>query len=62
MGPHISTEAAKVQNYRILKIRNISVSSLQQLILKHSKKPLFSFFGTEKINILKINLVLGKIK
>jgi K+-transporting ATPase ATPase C chain len=59
--PHISVHAAKVQVKRIAQVRNLSESTLQQLIEKHTEKPLLGLFGTERINVLKLNLDLDNL-
>lgn len=58
LDPNISVEGAKVQVKRIAKVRNISEEKLLQLIDSQTEKPLFGLFGTSKINVLKLNLVL----
>ena len=62
LDPHISVQAAKVQVKRIAAIRNITENSLEQLIQKHIEKPLLGLFGTERINVLKLNLELDNLK
>ena len=62
LDPHISVQAAKVQVLRISKIRNIDTSSLNELIDKHTEKPLFNLFGRKKINVLKLNIALDELK
>ena len=62
LDPHISVQAAKIQVKRISEIRNISESSLVELIEKHTEKPLLGLFGTERINVLKLNLDLDNLK
>lgn len=61
LDPHISVQAAKVQVPRISKMRNVPEETLQQLIVKQTESPLFGLFGTEKINVLKLNLELDRI-
>jgi K+-transporting ATPase ATPase C chain len=61
IDPHISVQSAKIQVKRISEIRNISENTLEQLIDKHTEKPLLGFFGTEIINVLKLNLVLDQL-
>lgn len=61
LDPHISLQAAKVQVKRIAAIRNVSEDSLEELLEKHTEKPLFGLFGTERINVLKLNLDLDKL-
>lgn len=60
--PNISVEAAMIQIYRIAKIRNLPVESLKSLVNNNIEHPLFGLFGTEKINVLKLNLALDKLK
>lgn len=62
LDPHTSVQAAKVQVKRIALIRNISEKTLLQLIDDNTEKPLFSMFGTERINVLKINLELDNLQ
>ena len=61
LDPHISVQAAKIQVKRIAKIRNVSEDVLEQLINKHTEKPLLGLFGTERINVLKLNLDLDNV-
>ncbi len=62
LDPHISVQAAKVQLKRIARVRNISENTLEQLIEKQTEQPLLGFFGTERINVLKLNLDLDHLK
>ncbi len=62
LDPNISVQAAKIQVKRIAKIRGISESNLQQLIVNNTEKPLAGMFGPEKINVLKINIALDNLK
>ncbi len=62
LDPHISVQAAKVQVKRISKIRGIPEANVQQLILSNIEKPSFGLVGTEKINVLKLNLALDDLK
>ena len=61
LDPNISVQAALVQVKRIAGIRKTSESSIHQLIQQQIEKPLLGLFGTEKINVLKLNLALDKI-
>ena len=61
LDPHIAVQAAKVQVKRIAAIRRISEDKLEQLIEKNTEKPLFGLFGTERINVLNLNLELNKL-
>ncbi len=62
IDPNISVQAAKVQVKRIAKIRNINENTINQLIEQETEQPLFGLFGTEKINVLKLNLALDNLK
>jgi K+-transporting ATPase ATPase C chain len=62
LDPNISVQAAKVQIKRIANIRNIADETLFQLIEQQTEKPLLGLFGTEKINVLKLNIALDDLK
>ena len=61
LDPNVSVQAAIIQVKRIAKIRNINENTLLQLIELHIEKPLLGIFGTEKINVLNLNLALDKL-
>lgn len=62
LDPNISVQAARVQVKRIAKIRHLSEERLMSLIDEQTEKPLLGLFGTEKINVLKLNLALDDLK
>lgn len=62
LDPHISVYGAKVQVVRIAKVRNIREENINQLIEQQIEKPLLGLFGTEKINVLKLNLALDNLR
>ena len=62
LDPHISVQAAQVQVKRIAKIRSIAEGNIQQLILSNTEKPLLGMFGTERVNVLKLNIALDNLK
>ena len=62
LDPDISPEAAYVQVPRIAKARNIEASKLNDLIAENIQQPLLGLFGTEKINVLKLNIALDNTK
>lgn len=62
LDPNISVQAAKVQVKRIATVRNIKEEALNQLIEQQTEKPLLGLFGTEKINVLKLNLAMDNLK
>jgi K+-transporting ATPase ATPase C chain len=60
LDPNISVQAAKVQIARIAKIRNLAEKDVQLLVDQQIEKPLFGLLGSEKINVLKLNIALDK--
>lgn len=62
LDPDISPSAAYVQLTRIAKARNISKENIRSLIVKQIQKPLLGFLGTEKINVLQLNIELDKLE
>ena len=61
LDPNISVQAAKVQAKRIAKIRNISDTLINQLIEQQTEKPFLGLFGTEKVNLVNLNLQLDHL-
>ncbi|GHM98899.1 potassium-transporting ATPase KdpC subunit [Cytophagales bacterium WSM2-2] len=62
LDPHISPAAAYVQIKRIAKVRNLDEAKLKSLVDVAVEKPLMGLFGIEKINVLKLNIELTKLK
>jgi K+-transporting ATPase ATPase C chain len=62
LDPNISVEGAVVQVKRIAQIRDINERTIYQLIEKQTEQPLLGILGTQKINVLELNLALDKIK
>lgn len=65
LDPHISPEAATLQVNRISKARSFNETqktNLELLIKDMTENPQFSFLGEVRINVLKLNLELDKIK
>ena len=62
LDPHISPQAAVIQIDRIAKIRNLSKDKLTQLVENQTNKPLLGIFGTETVNVLKLNISLDELK
>jgi len=62
LDPHISPKAAMIQVSRIAKVRKISVEELKILVNNLIEKPLLGMFGPARINVLKLNIVLDKLK
>jgi potassium-transporting ATPase KdpC subunit len=62
LDPNISVQAANIQVKRIAKIRGIAEANIKQLIINNTEKPLLGLLGTERINVLKLNIALDDIK
>ena len=62
IDPDISPQTALIQIPRVAKARNLSKEKIKELVEKHIDKPLFGLFGPEKVNVLKLNISLDKIK
>ena len=56
LDPHISRQSAVIQIPRIAKARNVQESELMKLVESNIEEPVLGIFGTERINILKLNI------
>lgn len=62
LDPHISIEGALIQADRIAVARNIPVEKINAVVEQQAEGPLMGMFGPEKVNVLKLNIELDKIK
>lgn len=62
LDPHISPQGAYIQISRVAKSRNLNEEQLKILVTNNIEKPLFGLFGTERVNVLKLNLALDILK
>lgn len=62
LDPHISVQGAYVQVKRIAKTRNLPEEKVKVLVSQHIEKPLLGLFGTEKVNVLSLNIALDELK
>jgi potassium-transporting ATPase KdpC subunit len=60
LDPDISRQAAYVQIARIAKLRGMTEDAVRVIVDQHIDHPLLGFMGTEKINVLKLNIDLDK--
>ena len=60
LDPHISSQSAFVQIKRIAQARHISPEEVRQIVEQQIEKPFLGIFGTEKINVLKLNVALDE--
>jgi K+-transporting ATPase ATPase C chain len=61
LDPHISVQAAMIQVKRIARVRDLPEERIQQLVTKYIEKPLLGSLGTERINVLKLNIELDNL-
>ncbi|QES88367.1 K(+)-transporting ATPase subunit C [Rhizosphaericola mali] len=62
LDPDISIQGATIQVARISKVRNLPEEKVMNLIHENIEKPFLGLFGTEKINVLKLNIALDNLK
>lgn len=62
LDPDISVQGAYAQVERIAKTRHISRDRIKTLVERQIQKPLLGLFGPEKINVLKLNIELDRLK
>jgi potassium-transporting ATPase KdpC subunit len=60
LDPDISRQAAYVQVARIAKSRGMTEEAVKALVDKHIDRPLLGLMGTEKINVLNLNIDLDQ--
>lgn len=62
LDPDLSPQGAYVQVARIAKTRGIPEERIKTLVEQQIQKPLLGLLGPEKINVLKLNIELDKLK
>lgn len=62
LDPDLSPQAALVQVARIASVRHIPAEKISALVEQQIEKPLLSLFGPAKVNVLKLNISLDKLK
>jgi potassium-transporting ATPase KdpC subunit len=61
LDPEISRAAAEYQAARVARARGMPVADLQTLIAAHAKGRVLGFLGEQRVNVLELNLALGKL-
>lgn len=61
LDPDISPDAAYLQADRIASERNIAKHEIQKLIASHVQVKQLGFLGTERVNVLELNLALDQL-
>jgi len=62
LDPHISAQGAYVQVNRIASVRNLPAEQVKTLVERNIEKPLLGLFGTERVNVLQLNIDLDSSK
>jgi len=62
LDPDISPEAARIQVIRIAAVRKRSEEKILQLVQQGTQGPLLGLFGTQRVNVLKLNIALDELK
>ena len=60
LDPHITPECARVQVKRVAEARKLSDKTVMDIVEKQIEKPFLGIFGTEKVNVLKLNVALDE--
>lgn len=62
LDPHISVQGAYVQVKRVAAVRNLPEEKIKELVSRHIEKPLLGLFGTQRVNVLDLNIALDQMK
>ena len=62
LDPHISPAAASYQASRVAKARGLPIDKVQALVNTQTEAPLLGLLGEPRVNVLRLNLELDKLK
>ncbi|HQU16057.1 MAG: potassium-transporting ATPase subunit C [Chromatiales bacterium 21-64-14] len=62
LDPDISLAAAEYQAPRIARARHLTLAQVHTLIAREARHPWLQLFGTPRVNVLKLNLALDRLK
>ena len=62
LDPNITPQCAYVQIKRVAQARGLTENQVKEIVDQSVEKPLLGIFGTEKINVLKLNIALEENK
>ena len=61
LDPDISPECARIQVKRVAQARGWTELDVWRIVEQHIEMPLFGWFGTPKVNVLKLNAALDQV-
>ena len=61
LDPDIPPASAYVQVKRVAQARGMDEAKVKSIVDETIQKPLLGLFGTEKVNVLKLNIALEEI-
>lgn len=61
LDPDITPQCARVQVRRVAAARGMSIEQVADLVEKSVQRPLLGLFGTERVNVLKLNIALDEL-
>ena len=64
VDPHISKQAAYLQIARMVRARNLDdeiTNQINKLVDENTEKPELEFLGVERVNVLKLNILLDNL-
>ena len=61
LDPDITPASAYVQVKRVARARGMDEAKVKSIVDETIQKPLLGLFGTEKVNVLKLNIALEEI-
>jgi K+-transporting ATPase ATPase C chain len=62
LDPHISPASAMLQVQRVARERRLPESEVESLVSRHIERPLLQVWGQERVNVLKLNMALDRLK
>lgn len=61
LDPDITPQCARVQVKRVASARHLDERQVAELVENSIQRPLLGLFGTERVNVLKLNIALDTL-